>query len=288
MRLRRILTAVGLVMVGVLGTTAFAGGDGGGFGGVSPQAVSPQVVDVPGDTHETDYVAVEPCRIVDTRVAVGKFPAGVTRSYLVAGDSPTGFTAQGGKDNGCGIPEGASAVHANFISDQGSGRGFIRAWAWESPATSAPQASILNYRTETIGNAVTVPLCDQESETCTRDIFVKNFNASTHLVIDVLGYYIAPMWALVNADGTIADGSRVVVEDTGGAGEYIVGWDRDVTGCTADAVVSYQGAFTYAGAGGFADTYPQAVGVGANEIPVATRTATATVAALPFTIVVHC
>ena len=67
---------------------------------------------------ESRYVAVTPCRIIDTRNGAGvnntPFSALQTRTFSVGGT--TGFTAQGGKSGGCGIPVGAVGVAATLTA----------------------------------------------------------------------------------------------------------------------------------------------------------------------------
>ena len=100
------------------------------------------------------FVPITPCRVVDTRGAVGPFSSGQTRTYYVAGTS--GFAPQGGHSGGCGIPAGAVAVTASLSAVSPVHAGFFRAWAYGG---AEPQARpLLNYSTVNITTGATVPL----------------------------------------------------------------------------------------------------------------------------------
>jgi hypothetical protein len=140
------------------------------------------------------YTAIEPCRIVDTRLTAPPSPLSpnVARAFaVVAGSS---LLPQGGNAGGCGIPGyGGSpnpthprvqAVMMSFIAVGAAGAGNLRAWGSGPP----PNASVLNYAAgTTVSNGVVVPL-DQDS-TPGADLLVRADVAATHLVIDVLGYF---------------------------------------------------------------------------------------------------
>lgn len=79
------------------------------------------------------------------------------------------------------VPAGAVAVHANLTYVNGYTSGHITAWSGNGPM---PQSSVLNYGVwGTTGcNAVNIELADDGS-------FKLYTHASTHLIVDVLGYY---------------------------------------------------------------------------------------------------
>ncbi|MCU1496076.1 MAG: hypothetical protein JWM47_29 [Acidimicrobiales bacterium] len=137
---------------------------------------------VPAGASGAVYVPVSPCRVVDTRKAVGAFAPSTQRDYQVAGTGG-GFAAQGGAAGGCGIPGGARAVEASVTAVSPSANGFFRAW----PAgTTAPNATFLNFtKLQSITNTGAISL----AATGTQDLTVKNFGATTHYVIDIQGYY---------------------------------------------------------------------------------------------------
>jgi len=163
------------------------------------------------------YVAIPPCRIADTRTAVlGALAANTNRTFHAVG-STSNFAAQGGTAGGCGIPgfSGAqpevAAVMLNFVAVRPAGPGDLRAWASDQPM---PGASILNYAkvidqtnpavTLNLANGIPIPV-RQDSEG--DDLSVRADGSTTHVIIDVLGYFEAH-----------ADAGGTVTAVTGGEG----------------------------------------------------------------------
>jgi hypothetical protein len=67
----------------------------------------------------------------------------------------------------------------------------------------------------------------------TPDFSVHNYNASAHVIIDVLGFYIVPIAATLRPDGTIYGGTnRAFYSGRQSVGSYTVTLDRDVTFCS--------------------------------------------------------
>jgi hypothetical protein len=199
--------------------------------GDAHRAVSPKT-DAPGVTVQTEFVAVAPCRVADTRhAAAGKLSPGVTRSQYVAGTF--GFAPQGGKSGGCGIPLGASAVVASVSSTQAAGAGYLHAWAL---GASEPNATVLNWTA--LGDAgittgATIPLGTGGK------IAVKGFAHPTHLIIDITGYYREPIAGEVSGAGTLGRHSNHVLSSTRtGKGGYSITFDQDVSGCILEVTTA--------------------------------------------------
>jgi hypothetical protein len=157
-----------------------------------------------------------PCRIIDTRIGSGPLTAGETNGFYVAGN--TGFKAQGGVDGGCGIPFGrAAAVVINFVAVAPAGPGNLRAWPSGDPV---PNASVINYAAVglNIANGLVVRLCNGDRITCGRDLDVRADVSATHLVADVLGYFLPEERSLVRTDEASSGGTPVPVacSNTGG------------------------------------------------------------------------
>lgn len=145
------------------------------------------------------YTPVTPCRIVDTRYAgAGPLLAGQTRSYIAA--NPTGsFAGQGGEGTNCGIPVKPAAVLANFIVfGNGAGPALLTAWPYNRPM---PNASTLNWNSagQQIANAIILPLCQGG---CTLD-FTAMATAPTEMVVDVMGYFAAPVATAVQCNDVV-------------------------------------------------------------------------------------
>lgn len=118
------------------------------------------------------FVAVQPCRVVDTRGPAGIFggpimSSGQTRSFPIP-------------NSGCGIPSTAQAYSLNFtVVPQGS-LGYLTAWP---TGQSQPVVSTLNsLEGRIVANAAIVPA----GENGAISVFVTN---STNVVIDINGYF---------------------------------------------------------------------------------------------------
>jgi len=130
------------------------------------------------------YTPITPCRIVDTRLAAGgAIAAGSTRLFDVDGAS---FTSQGGSASGCGIPFGvARAVTMTIVAVQPAGTGFLRAWG----LNAAPNTAVVNYVAgEVIADTAPIPVVPGGGA----DFSIFSL-ATSHVVVDVLGYYAAPV-----------------------------------------------------------------------------------------------
>lgn len=141
-------------------------------------------------TSDLVYVPVAPCRVIDTRNAVGAYAVEQVRSYSLGGRAD--HTVYGGVNTTCNLPAyfgsdtEPAALNLNITIVTTSAAGFFTVY----PAgTVRPLSSIINWDSngQVIANAATV----------TTAHFVGNdvsFYASntSHLIVDVLGYYIAP------------------------------------------------------------------------------------------------
>ena len=228
-----------------------------------------------GGVNETTFTEINPCRLVDTRSTGGKIAAGATRIFTVASTGPA-FAAQGGKANGCGIPAGATSIEATFSAID-AGDGFLRVW----PANAAePNATFMNFTpTFNASNTGTVAI-NKCPSICFigRDLAVKAFGASTHVVVDVNGYYERKMAAYVSSLGTLFTSNRAVSAARLGTGTYEVIFDRDVSNCIYLA--------TIAGGGGSAATGPR--NLTPNGVLISTRNAAGTLADSPIYVEVTC
>ncbi|MBN9106671.1 MAG: hypothetical protein J0I14_16895 [Propionibacteriaceae bacterium] len=248
-----VVAAVGLILAGA----AVAAADGGPP--VSTPPVAPQPAPrqngraiqaaalAPGST-TTDFVPIAPCRIADTRHGSGangrKFAKNVARSYAVTGT--TGFEQQGGKPGGCAIPVTAKAVALNATVVSPSRKGNLRIW---QAGQAEPAASFLNYGSFTMSGSGVVMLRPGTGAAIT----VKNYTSTTHVVLDVTGYYMPKMHGLVAPGGSIYAGSGSILSATNpSAGVYAVTFDRDITYCTPMVDTYNAGSGVYGAAYAFA------------------------------------
>jgi len=139
------------------------------------------------------YFAVTPCRVVDTRL-IGASPGAPmvgdeTRTFRMR---DTSLSYQGGAASGCGIPAEALAAMVNLTVVSPSGPGHIRVWAHP---LAMPPASTLNYGAvaglSALANGIAIPICDTRTaiDGCPADFVVFNRLSTTHLVVDVVGYF---------------------------------------------------------------------------------------------------
>jgi hypothetical protein len=120
------------------------------------------------------FVAVTPCRIVDTRDPAGPYggpilPANTVRDFdLNNGPCP-------------GIPFEVAAYSLNITATQTQGFGDLRVWP---TGATPPLVSTLNYvPNQTVANAAIVP-ADMNGS-----ISIVAAVSGTHLIIDINGYY---------------------------------------------------------------------------------------------------
>ena len=157
--------------------------DGVGAAGVTAQAV------IGGPA---SFQAIEPCRIVDTRNngafgQVGRLTANQTRNYDVVGTQGASYFLDQGAQ-GCDIPGSATAAELTFTAVTPSGTGFLRAWP-ASQGPSAAGATVLNYTAGASPTNSVALAVEAGNWGAFGELGVKNFSGSTHLVIDVTGYY---------------------------------------------------------------------------------------------------
>lgn len=175
---------------------------------------------------ELQFVAVAPCRIVDTRVVGGRITAGSRVFDATLGN----YSGQGGKAGTCNLPSsGAVAVQLNLgaISRDGKTSDF-KGWA---TGTSEPTASLVNYNPSgPVANMVTMPVNGSGQ-------FTLKTPGSAHAFVDVAGYYVKPLYAAVSSSGSIYTGisSGVTSVTRTGTGMYTVTFNRDVERCSATA-----------------------------------------------------
>ena len=127
------------------------------------------------------YVPITPCRVADTRVDAPLRPG----ESLLTQVSGSGFlfAEQGGRNNGCGIPDGVTAVESSVTAATPSANGFFRAWP---TGVTAPNATFLNYtRAQNTTNTGAIAL----APTGIQDLTIGGFASNTHHIIDIQGYY---------------------------------------------------------------------------------------------------
>jgi hypothetical protein len=144
----------------------------------------PSTADLLGDlAADLVYAPVTPCRIADTRIAGGIIGGNSARTFDLDGSNLTG---QGGSSVGCAIPFGAARAAALTITVTGpQGVGYFAAWG----LGAQPFAATLTYAPgETTSNSAIVP--DVPGGGGDFSLYT---SATAHAVIDVVGYFAAPV-----------------------------------------------------------------------------------------------
>jgi len=133
------------------------------------------------------FVPITPCRIADTRLAGGQIAANTSRAIDVTQVSD--YSSQGGAASNCGGAGSAGSYAAaalNFTVVTPASAGYVTAYPF---ASTRPVAATVNYAAgDIVGNYAVVKL-DQGASAA--ELSVYSF-AQTHLVIDIVGYYINP------------------------------------------------------------------------------------------------
>ncbi|WP_290890971.1 hypothetical protein [Arenimonas sp.] len=138
------------------------------------------------------FVPVTPCRIIDTRVAGGVIPANSTRDFDIT--DVTDYAFQGGAATNCNVGAAGSfaAAMINFIVVTPSTAGYITAYPFQA---SQPLAATVNYVAGDIRGNLSVVKLDQGAAASEMSVYTF---AQTHLVADIVGYFINP--AATNLD----------------------------------------------------------------------------------------
>jgi hypothetical protein len=127
-------------------------------------------------TEPLPFIGIEPCRLVDTRLA-GK-PTGYGPPRLSAG-APRTFVMTGQPH--CFVPPSAEAVSVNVTAVDPAGQGNIRIYPAD---VGVPTVSTVNFRQgQNTANAAIVPLAGDGSATVLVSI------SDADVVIDVNGYF---------------------------------------------------------------------------------------------------
>jgi hypothetical protein len=132
------------------------------------------------------YAPINPCRILDTRAtAAGPLAPNVTRTFV--GFTTTTFVGQGGDVTDCNVPDRVAALAMNVYAVNPTTLGFIRLW----PANQAePTVSTVNYQPPlvAIATGAIVPV-----DAATSNAFSAKSPGSVDLIVDVVGYFRAPI-----------------------------------------------------------------------------------------------
>ncbi len=155
------------------------------------------------------YVAVDPCRIADTRNASeGYIRANTNRDFLIGGTSGD-LAEQGGQVN-CRIPNRPTdpvAVAAYILAvptESSTGNGVLSAYPSNLPPPPTGSGSTVNFAEgQIVGNTTIVRVCGETRCPAGGELAVLARNTDQHVVIDIQGYFFP-----------VDDSGREIIERT--------------------------------------------------------------------------
>jgi hypothetical protein len=156
------------------------------------------------------FVPITPCRIIDTRLAGGQIAANTVRNFDITAVSDYAF--QGGDAsncNGAGAAGSFAAAAINFTVVTPAAAGFITAFPFLG---TQPLAATVNYTAGSIVGNYTVVKLDQGASA--NELSVYSF-AQTHLVADLVGYFINPELGDLDCVETFSSNITVNANATG-------------------------------------------------------------------------
>lgn len=137
------------------------------------------------------FTPVTPCRIMDTRNAgsiSGILVAGTTRTFN-GNSSVSNYTNQGGLLATCGLPfvTDVAAIVLNFTVVTPAAAGYITVFPGDA---AQPLAATVNFTVgSVVGNNATLKISQADAN----GQFKIYSTTNTHVVADVVGYYVKPV-----------------------------------------------------------------------------------------------
>jgi hypothetical protein len=195
---------------------------------------------------ELFYVAVEPCRVADTRDASeGFIRANTVRNFQVSGTSAQ-LASQGGKVN-CPDPRAAlgqqpSAVAVYILAtpaDSSTGRGALSVYPSNLPPPPVGSGSTVNFaEDQTIGNTTIATICKNGCPVG-GELAVLSRGTAENVLIDVQGYFYPaqrPTMEIVSVQqsGTVSGSTPLNVRSNCPPGTQLISGGGFATG---DAVL---------------------------------------------------
>lgn len=165
------------------------------------------------------YVAVEPCRVADTRQsALGVIRADTSRNFKVSGSSGD-LAAQGGSV-GCPNPKegrrpvAVSAYILAIPAESSSDKGVLTAYPSDETPPPPGAGSTVNFALgQTIGNTTNATICSSGDCPSDGELAVLARKTDEHVVIDIQGYFyqqavpgylrVQDTFAVANSNGFI-------------------------------------------------------------------------------------
>lgn len=156
------------------------------------------------------FVPITPCRIIDTRLAGGEITGNTVRHFDVT--AVTDYTFQGGvasNCNGVGAAGSFAAAAINFtvVNPTVPGTGFLTVYPFLG---TQPLAATMTFKNGQVLSNLSIVRLDQGASANEISVYTSHL---THLVGDVVGYFINPQITALDCVET----TEVSVSVSGGA-----------------------------------------------------------------------
>jgi len=163
--------------------------------GISPESLGSM-------TGDLVFTPLPSCVIVNTTKpgSGGAMTAGSIRHLKASGSS---FVTQGGEDSNCGIPTGVRALMVSITSATPSTSGYFKLWPYGNPE---PLAANMSY---TGGQLIQNEIVLATSVGLVADFTVRS-TGNSHLIINVLGYFAAPVATALDCIETSANTANIL------------------------------------------------------------------------------
>ncbi len=184
-----------------------------------------------GPQSDLKFVPIDPVRAFDSRVAA------YAASGILAPNASKVVSVKDGHDffgnvtTADAVPAHALAVAYNITITGPTGPNFVSVTPGD--ATSLTTSAINFNGTSDLANAGIVNIDSA------RQLKVWNGieSGSTHIIIDITGYFVEPMFAVVSSGGSIIEAARVDSVTRDATGEYTVDFDEPVVDCAFAATL---------------------------------------------------
>ena len=184
------------------------------------------------------YVAVEPCRIVNTR-DTAIMAKGVFRNFLVSGTAAELSVQGGGSTGDCihpkagtGVEPLAASAYIVAVPTGDTGGGWLTAFPAGTDTPTSSSVATVNYaKGQVVGNTTNVTLCQPDSCPTDGQLGLVSLNSAQHVVVDVQGYFypqrqasaIRHLFGVVKYDSTCAQCHAAGTHDPDGSASDIAG-----------------------------------------------------------------
>lgn len=186
---------------------------------------------------ELVYIAVEPCRIVNTTKGLEQpVRKNSNTKFKVLGTAAELRDQGGNQSGGCPAPQGRegqqpAAIAAYVIavpapsSDSG---GILTAYPSDQPQPPPGTGSTVNFEEgQTLGNTTIITLCDPDGCPANGEFAVLSRNTDEHVIVDVQGYFYTPTaipgYEIVQAPFAVANSNSLVAEALCSNGKRVLG-----------------------------------------------------------------